>query len=133
MSDNLAGAPSEVPSAFEANLHLLHKQTRALLDFKIVPYFIQSQLADSEYFSVEDVADRWNTPEKARQFGPAELKFSDGENDYDAKESKLAATRLHQAVKMVKIATTGPPSPSSTSGLDLGRGGTRQSASFTLF
>ena len=81
MSVNLACAPVNVPPQFEENLQLLHKQTRTLFDFKMVPYFIQAQLAEGKYFSVEDVADRWNTPEEARQLGPAELKFQDGEND----------------------------------------------------
>jgi len=122
MSDNMACAPAEVPAQFEAPLQLLHKQTRTLFDFKMVPYFIQAQFAEGKYFSVEDVADRWSTPEEARQQGPAELKFKDGENDYDPKESKLAAMKLYQAVRMAKLATQGAPSPSSTSGLDLGRG-----------
>ena len=39
--------------------------------------------------------------------------------NYDSKESKLAAMRLYQAVKMAKIAITGASSPSSTSGLTL--------------
>ena len=122
MSDNLACAPAAVPAKFEAALQLLPKQTRTLFDFKMVPYFIQAQFSEGKYFSVEDVADRWNTPEDARQQAPAELKFRDGENDYDSKESKLAAMRLYQAIKMAKLATQGPGSPSSTSGLDVGRG-----------
>ena len=71
MSDNLACAPAAVPAKFEAALQLLPKQTRTLFDFKMVPYFFQAQFSEGKYFSVEDVADRWNTPEDARQQAPA--------------------------------------------------------------
>jgi hypothetical protein len=75
----------------------------------MVPYFLQAQLAKGDYCSVEDLADRWDTPEKARQESPKELKYEAGDNNYDDASSKLAAMRLYQAVKMAKSFTPGSP------------------------
>ena len=84
------------------------------MDLKMVPYFIQSALAKGDYLSVEDLDDRWDTPELARQTGPKELKFDIGENGYTEASSKLAAMKLYQADKMAKSYT--PSSPSRMGG-----------------
>jgi hypothetical protein len=83
MGDTLKRAPDEVPAIYSADLEKLHKQCRRILDLKMVPYFIQAQLARGDYCSVEDLADRWDTPEKARQESPKELKYEPGDNSYD--------------------------------------------------
>ena len=123
MVDSLKRSPDEVPLIYEADLMRLHKQCRTILDLKMVPYFIQASLAQGHYLSVEDIADRWDTPEQARQLGPKELKFEAGQNDYDDATSKLAAMKLYQAVKMAKSFTPTSPSrivgSSGTSGPDI--------------
>ena len=45
------------------------------MDLKQVPYMIQSTLAKEGYVSLEDLADRWDTPDKARKNGLRELGF----------------------------------------------------------
>ena len=39
------------------------------------------------YVTVEDLADRWNTPAAARENGPRDLGFQDGENGFNARAS----------------------------------------------
>ena len=80
----------------------LTRQTRTLLDLKVIPYYIQAQLGDAGYITVEDLADRWHSAEEARTSGPRELKFEANSNDYTAEFSKLCAMRMYQAVKIAK-------------------------------
>jgi hypothetical protein len=87
MGDTLKRSPDEIPAAYTADLEKLHKQRRRILDLKMVPYFIQAQLARGDYCSVEDLADRWDTPEVARQESPKELKYEPGYNSYDGASS----------------------------------------------
>ena len=81
---------------------MLTRQARTLLDLKVIPYYIQAQLGDTGYITVEDLADRWHTAEEARVSGPKELKFEPNSNDYTAEFSKLCAMRLYQVVKLAK-------------------------------
>ena len=73
-----------------------------ILDLKVVPYYIQAQLGDADYVTVEDLADRWDKAEEARTNGPKELKFEANSNDYTPEFSRLCAMRLYQAVKLAK-------------------------------
>ena len=84
MSVNLAKPPDQVPPGLEAGVLKLTRQARTLLDLKVIPYYIQAQLGDAGYITVEDLADRWHTAEEARVSGPKELKFEANSNDYTA-------------------------------------------------
>jgi hypothetical protein len=106
----LAKAPDPVPAAYLANIELLHKQVRTLMDLKQLPYMVQHNFSEDEYRSMEDIADRWNTADLARQDGPKELGFEPTKNGYDDKSSKLVAMKLYQVVKAAKLATSGTPS-----------------------
>jgi hypothetical protein len=123
MGDTLKRSPDEIPAIYAADLEKLHKQCRRILDLKMVPYFIQAQLARGDYCSVEDLADRWDTPEVARRESPKQLKYEPGDNNYDDASSSLAAMRLYQAVKMAKSYTPGSPGhtggPAGASGPDI--------------
>jgi hypothetical protein len=66
----LAKAPDAIPQQYEAHMESLHKQVRTLMDLKQIPYMVQSNLAEEEYCSMEDIADRWNSADLARQEGP---------------------------------------------------------------
>ena len=47
---------------------------------------------------MEDLACRWVSAEKAREEGPKDLQFRDGENGFDKSNSDFSAMRLYQAV-----------------------------------
>ena len=102
MTEHQCKAPGPVPFAFEADVLKLHKQTRTPLDLKMVPYYIQQQLASDGYVTIEDLADRWDTPESARQKAPEELNFQPGSNGFTDTSSKFVAMRLYQAAKLAK-------------------------------
>ena len=70
MSVNLVRPPDPVPPAFEADVQKLTRQVRIILDLKVIPYYIQAQLGDAGYVTVEDLADRWDKAEEARTSGP---------------------------------------------------------------
>ena len=94
--------PDPAPPCLEAGALKLTRQSRTLLDLKVIPYYIQDQLGDAGYITVEDLADRWDKAEEARTAGPKELKFEANSNDYTPELTKLCAMRLYQAVKLAK-------------------------------
>ena len=102
MSVNLVRPPDPVPPSLEAEVQKLTRQVRTILDLKVIPYYIQAQLGNEEYITVEDLADRWDKADDARTNGPNELKFEANSNDYTPEFSKLCAMRLYQAVKFAK-------------------------------
>ena len=63
---------------------------------------MQAKLAQEGYVTVEDLGDRWNTPEDARAQGPRDLEFQDGENNFNQASSRFTAMRLLQAVRAAK-------------------------------
>lgn len=68
-----------------------YKQTRNLLDLKMVPYFNQAELSKEGYVTTEDLADRWDTHELARQKAPEEFGFRPGDIGYTEATSKFSA------------------------------------------
>ena len=66
----------------------LHKPLAAILVGKEIPWAAQAALGASGYVTVEDLADRWDTPAAdtpaaARENGPRNLGFRDGENGFN--------------------------------------------------
>ena len=109
MRDTLKRSPDEIPALYAADLEKLHKQCRRILDLKMVPYFIQAALAKEGYVTVEDLADRWNTPEDARQKAPKELNLEPGSNHYDAASTRFPAMPRYQAARMAKTPSSTAP------------------------
>ena len=95
-------SPDPVPPCLEAGVLKLTRQSITLPDLKVIPYYIQAQLGDAGYITVEDLADRWDKAEEARTAGPKELKFEANSNDYTLEFTTLCAMRLYQAVKLAK-------------------------------
>ena len=75
-----AKPPDEVPDEFKEDVAKLHKPLAAILVGKEIPWAAQAALGASGYVTVEDLADRWDTPAAARENGPRDLGFRDGEN-----------------------------------------------------
>ena len=78
----------------------LQKPLAAILVGKEIPWATHTALGASGYVTVEDLADRWNTPTAARENGPRNLGFQDGENGFNAQTSAFTAMRLLQAVRV---------------------------------
>ena len=57
-----AKPPEEVPAAIKEDVAKLQKPLAAILVGKEIPWLIQAALGASGYVTVEDLADRWNTP-----------------------------------------------------------------------
>ena len=113
MAATLARAPDPVPAPYEAGLSLIAKNARVLMDLKGLPYFVQRGLATAGYTQLEDLADRWDTPQDARTKGPAMLKFKDGENGYDKDTEEFTSMKLYQVVRAAKLQVSGGPFSSS--------------------
>ena len=110
--------PQEVPEALKEDVSSLHHSVQVLFVSKQIPWVIQAQMAKDGYTTMEDLACRWTSPEKAREDCAKDLKFKDGENGFDAPTSNFSAMRLYQAVLQAnnifqsgKLAG-GPDSPS---------------------
>ena len=62
----MAAAPAkpaeEVPAEIKEDVAKLQKPLAAILVGKEIPWLIQAALGTSGYVTVEDLADRWNTP-----------------------------------------------------------------------
>ena len=65
---------------------------------KDISWVVQAALGASGYVTVEDLADRWNTPAAARENGLRDLVFQD--DGFNAQTSAFTAMRLLQAVRV---------------------------------
>ena len=101
-----AKSPQDVPAAYDAKLQELAKPARTLMDLKGLPYFVQYGLASQGYVTIEDLGDRWDTPQKAREEGPEALGFKPGENGFTEESSAFVAMKLYQVVRAAKTMST---------------------------
>ena len=90
--------PKEIPSALKEKVDTLHNSVQVLFVSKQIPWIIQAKMAEDGYVTMEDLACRWVSAEKAREEGPKDLQFRDGENGFDKSNSDFSAMRLYQAV-----------------------------------
>ena len=90
--------PKEIPAELKEKVDTLHNSVQVLFVSKQIPWIIQAQMAEDGYVTMEDLACRWVSAEKAREEGPKDLKFRDGENGFDKSTSDFSAMRLYQAV-----------------------------------
>ena len=95
-----AKPPDEVPDEFKEDVAKLHKPLAAILVGKEISWAAQAALGASGYVTVEDLADRWDTPAAARENGPRDLGFRDGENGFNVQTLAFTAMRLLQAVRV---------------------------------
>ena len=75
--------PKEIPAGLKEKVDTLHNSVQVLFVSKQIPWIIQAQMAEDGYVTMEDLACRWVSAEKAREDGPKDLKFRDGENGFD--------------------------------------------------
>ena len=75
------------------------------------------EMAEDGYVTMEDLACRWVSAEKAREEGPKDLKFRDGENGFDKSTSDFSAMRLYQAVLQARSLIHSGKTPSPSEGV----------------
>ena len=92
-----AKPPDEVPDEFKEDVAKLHKPLAAILVGKEIPWAAQAALGASGYVTVEDRADRWDTPAAARENCSRDLGFRDGENGFNVQTLAFTAMRLQAA------------------------------------
>ena len=90
--------PNEIPAALKEKVDTLHNSVQVLFVSKQIPWIIQAKMAEDGYVTMEDLACRWVSAEKAWEEGPKDLQFRDGEKGFDKSNSDFSAMRLYQAV-----------------------------------
>ena len=58
--------PDDIPGPLQAGIDKLSAPLKTLLMGKVAPYIIQHRLGEDNYVTIEDLADRWDTPQSAR-------------------------------------------------------------------
>ena len=96
--DELVAPPQEVPGVYTDAVAKLHKTARNLMVLKGIPWFIQATLSDEGFVSMEDLATRWDSPDRARETAPGELGFAPNNHRYTDVTSRLIAARMFQVV-----------------------------------
>lgn len=97
----LVSPPAEIPDALQDEVDKLHQSVRTLLINKAIPWQVMAALARGGYTTMEDLADRWDTPATARAQSPGELGFSQGAHVTAAQEAFIAM-RIYQCVRKAK-------------------------------
>ena len=103
--------PKEIPADLKVKVETLHNSVQVLFVSKQIPWIIQAQMAEDGYVTMEDLACRWVSAQKAREEGPKDLKFKDGENGFDKAISDFFAMRLYQAVLQARSLIHSVPKP----------------------
>ena len=103
-----ATPPEAIPPDQQEDVERLSKGLSVLLVSKQIPWWIQGELARQGYTTVEDLADRWDSPEEARNHGPRELDFTEGNHGFTAQSTAFTAMRLLQAVRAARMLATIP-------------------------
>ena len=65
--------PKEIPAALKEKVDTLHNSVQVLFVSKQIPWIIQAKMAEDGYVTMEDLACRWVSAEKAREEGPKDL------------------------------------------------------------
>ena len=103
-----ATPPEAIPPDQQEDVERLSKGLSVLLVSKQIPWRVQGELARQGYTTVEDLADRWDSPEEARNHGPRDLDFTDGNHGFTTQSSPFTAMRLLQAVRAARMLATIP-------------------------
>ena len=109
--DELVAPPQEVPGVYTDAVAKLHKTARNLMVLKGIPWFIQATLSDEGFVSMEDLATRWDSPDRARETAPGELGFAPNNHHYTDVTSRLIAARMFQVVHAAQRSDPGHTRP----------------------
>eukprot|EP00435_Cladocopium_sp_Y103_P012846 s2373_g3.t1 len=112
-----ATPPDAIPEDLKEDVGKLTKGLSVILVARQIPWHVQAAMGRQGYITVEDLADRWDTPEAARQNGPTDLGFLAGTHGFDQATTAFTAMRLLQAVRTARQTSSlpgalgGPASP----------------------
>ena len=118
--------PHPVPEPLQAHVDMLSVGVKALFTQKGTPYWVMAQMAQAGYTTMEDLADRWDTPALARQHAARDLNFTNNDHGWTNELRALISMRMYQCVRLAKetIGETvtglarGPDHPALPTGLD---------------
>ena len=98
--------PGPAPQLYEGGVDQLEAGSKNIRNTFDIPYSVQVQMPTDGYTTVGDLADRWDTPEKAREKASVALGF----NDFLEQQKDHTAMRVMQAVRraaqLVKVEGT---------------------------
>eukprot|EP00435_Cladocopium_sp_Y103_P069921 s192_g34.t1 len=112
-----ATPPDAIPEDLKEDVDKLTKGLSVILVARQIPWHVQAAMGRQGYITVEDLADRWDTPEAARQNGPTDLGFLAGTHGFDQATTAFTTMRLLQAVRTARQTSSlpgamgGPASP----------------------
>lgn len=88
--------PLDIPENQKEHVAKLSKSFSVILTSKQIPWVVQGNLARQGYVTVEDLADRWGSPEQARANGPRDLEFQDGQNGFTVAISSFIYSKQYE-------------------------------------
>ena len=94
--------PHPVPEPLQARVDMLSTSVKALFTQKGIPYWVMAQMAGSGYTTMEDLADRWDTPALARQHAARDLQFVNDDHGWTAELRALISMKMFQCVRLAK-------------------------------
>ena len=94
--------PHPVPEPLQAHVDMLSVGVKALFTQKGTPYWVMAQMAQAGYTTMEDLADRWDTPALARQHAARDLNFTNNDHGWTNELRELISMRMYQCVRLAK-------------------------------
>ena len=100
-ADLLAASPEKIPAKYQGDLDKLSARTRSLMNGKSLPYSCMANFAQRRYTTLEDAADRFDTPEKARDATKGIMGIQVPQ-DLQEEDLKYMEVKMYQVVKEAK-------------------------------
>ncbi|CAK9035688.1 unnamed protein product [Durusdinium trenchii] len=94
--------PHPVPEPLQERVDALSAGVKALFTQKGIPYWVMAQMAQAGYTTMEDLADRWDTPALARQHAARDLNFAGNDHGWTNELRELISMRMFQCVRLAK-------------------------------
>ena len=98
----LVAHPEPVPPEYEADVNLMSARALKLCESKGLPYHAIAEFTKKRYRNLEDLADRFETPEKARMNTKKALKVEAGHDGITEDDMEWLEMRMYQVVAEAK-------------------------------
>ena len=95
-------SPEKVPELYKEDIGKLSERTRQLMNSKALPYSCMANFAKKRYTSLEDTADRFDTPEKARDQTRTTMSL-EVPRDINQEDLNYMEVKMYQVVKQAKL------------------------------
>ena len=113
MSELMIASPEKVPETYKDQVAKLSERTRNLMNSKALPYSCMANFGKRRYTSLEDAADRFDTPEKARDQTKIIMNITTP-TDMDEEDLRYMEVKMYQVVKQAKLDQKQHPEIGST-------------------